>query len=149
MKSLLYFIVLLLIGAGGIPLDESFVSLPEVQTRFIATLKDLYDKKLEDTLAEIQPYINDPLDPEYVEILKEFEQNNNLTLLSHRDLQWKSVAEVMQGINVEDRIELIENVRRHPLYRSLPPTIAISPRALTQWSSARAIFLKAVKNLRK
>ena len=149
MKKLLITLSLFLVSAGGIPLDESFVSLPEVQTKFIATIKELYDKKLEDTLAEIQPYINEPLDPEYIEILKEFEKNNNLTLLSHRDLQWKSVAQVMQEINVEDRIELIENVRRYPLYRSLPPTVAISPRALTQWSSARKIFIKAVKQVAK
>lgn len=139
---------LFLVGAGGIPLDKSVIELPEVQTKFIATLKDLYNVKLEQTLAEIQPYINEPLDPEYVEILKEFEQSNNLNLLSHRDLQWKSVAQVMQEINVEDRIELIEHVRRHPLYRRLPPTVAISPHALSHWNSARTIFLQSVKNIR-
>ena len=138
-----------LVGAGGIPLDQSHLTLPEVQTKFIATLKDLYDKKLEDTLAEIQPYINEPLDPEYIEILREFETNNNLSLLSHRDLQWKSVAQVMQGVDVEARIDLIENVRRHPLYRRLPPTVAISPQALVNWNSARTIFLETVKNVRK
>ena len=149
MKIWLISILLFLTSAGGIPLDESFVTLPEVQTKFIATLKELYDKKLEDTLAEIQPYINEPLDPEYVKILTEFEQQNNLTLLSHRDLQWKSVAQVMQEVNVEDRINLIENVRRHPLYRRLPPTVAITPHALGHWNSARIIFLKAVRQIAK
>ena len=147
--KVLIFTSLILVGAGGIPLDKSVVTLPEVQTKFIATLKDLYDVKLEQTLAEITPYVNEPLDPEYVEILKEFERSNNLTLLSHRDLQWKSVAQTMQEINVEDRIELIENVRRHPLYRRLPPTVAISPQALGHWNKARVIFLKAVKKITK
>lgn len=149
MMKVLFITSFFLVGAGGIPLDQSHLTLPEVQTKFIATLKDLYDKKLQDTLAEIQPYINEPLDPEYVEILKEFEKSHNLNLLSHRDLQWKSVAQVMQSVGIEERIDLIENVRRHPLYRRLPPTVAISPQALVNWNSARTIFLETIKTARK
>ena len=149
MKVLLITIAIFLTSAGGIPLDKSYVTLPEVQTKFIATLKDLHDAQMEQILSEITAHVNEPLDPEYVEILKEFEKNNNLNMLTHRDLQWKSVGQVMLEINVEERITLIETVRRFPLYRRLPPTVAISPLSLSNWNKARTVFLGLVKDAPK
>ena len=90
-----------------------------------------------------------PFDPEYLEILKVIESRNNLTYnkISHRDRQWQAVAIVMKDIkDVDERINLIENARSYPFHRKLPPSIAITTRDLAHWQTARAFFLKTIRD---
>ena len=88
-----------------------------------------------------------PYDPEYVAILEEIDRKHSLYKLSHRDVQWKVVAQVMRTLSNEDRVELIRNVRRYPLHRQLPPTAAITSRELGHWQIARSQFLNTIKEV--
>ena len=96
-------------------------------------VNDLLDKNIHD------------YDPEYAQILSDIDRQHSLYKLTHRDLQWQVVAQTMVELDNDDRVELIKNVRRHPLHRRLPATIAITPRALNHWQVAREMFLKHVK----
>ena len=88
-------------------------------------------------------------DPEYAEALSEIDRRHSLYKLTHRDLQWKVVVEVMRELSNDEKVDLITHVRRYPLHRRLPPTIAISPKALNNWQAARTSFLKALRRLPK
>lgn len=84
-------------------------------------------------------------DPEYASILAEIDRQHSLYKLTHRDLQWKTVAGVMQELDNDERVELITHVRRYPLHRRLPATVAMTPTALGHWQQARKLFLQAVR----
>lgn len=86
-----------------------------------------------------------PLDPDYLEILNQLERQKNLQLFTHHDTQWKAVAQTMLELPVDDRVELLDTVKRYPLFRSLPPTVAISPRTLGHRNIARSVFLEMVR----
>ena len=145
MKYLLITSTLFLTSAGGIPLDESLT-----QTKFIATLKELHAFKMEQLLAEINPPKLEPLDPEYVAILEDYDRRKEAFTLSHRDLQWHTVAKVMRNIEgVDERLGLIETVRSNPLWRSLPPTVAITSLNLKNWNTARTMFYELLRRAKK
>lgn len=129
--------------AGGKPLAPDVALLVQSQ-------QALRDKLHSDTSPDA--IVNDLLDvdvidydPEYAQILSDIDRRHSLYKLTHRDLQWQTVAVVMQELDNDARVELVQHVRRHPLHRRLPATVAMSPKALNNWQNARAIFLKAIK----
>lgn len=129
--------------SGGAPIDEEFELLSQSQR----DIRDKLDKQTDpDSIVNdmIDKHIND-YDPEYAQILSDIDRKHSLYKLTHRDLQWRIVALVMTELENDDRVELIKNVRRYPLHRRLPATIAISPTALGHWHQARSQFLDAVK----
>ena len=115
--------------SGGAPIDEEFELLSQSQ-------RDIRDN-------HIAGYGS--FDPEYAQILADIDRKHSLYKLTHRDMQWRAVALIIQELENDDRVELIKNVRRYPLHRRLPATIAISPTALGHWHQARSQFLDAVK----
>ena len=137
-------------GAGGIPLESNDM-LTLHQKILIKTQRDKLDRQLqwEQTMARIVPVNNEPLDPEYVAILEEYDRIKESFKLSHRDLQWHIVAKVMRDIDdVDDRLGLIETVRHNPLWRSLPPTVAISSINLRNWNTARTMFFAHLRRIK-
>lgn len=88
-----------------------------------------------------------PLDGEYLDILRGLEDQANVELLTHRDTQWKAVAQAMRELAVGDRVELVDSVRLYPLYRVLPDEVMITPRALGHWHVARKTFLEMVRTI--
>jgi len=148
--NILLIISLFLVSAGGIPLESNDL-LTLQQKILIQSQKDLLDRKLQwqQTMAHIVPVTNEPLDPEYVAILEEYDRLKESFKLSHRDLQWHIVAKVMRGIDeVDDRLGLIDTVRHNPLWRSLPPTVAISPVNLRNWNTARTMFYAHLRRIK-
>lgn len=146
-----------LISAGGKPLapDLNPIVLTSEQQLLLESQQaiekgelgvkiDADMRPLQDTLEEMARQ-DEPLDPEYLAILEELEDRKNHHLYHHRDTQWKAVAQAMRHISVQDRIELIESVRKFPLYRRMPASAAIQVRALGHWNIARSIFLNAIK----
>ena len=113
--------------SGGAPIEDDYKVLSQADSK-------------EDFLGDYGT-----IDPEYAQILSDIDRKHSLYKLTHRDLQWRMVAEVMKELDNDDRVELVKNVRRHPLHRRLPATIAISPRALNNWQVARSMFLDAIK----
>lgn len=128
--------------SGGAPIEEG-----EQLQLLIESQTDIRDKQTTpDGIVNdfIENHIHD-YDPEYAQILSDIDRKHSLYKLTHRDLQWQTVAVVMQGLDNDERVELIKHVRRYPLHRRLPATVAISPRALGHWQKARKMFLDAVK----
>lgn len=151
-------------GAGGVPLSRSTIMqkvIPHKQLVFeFAKELELLDQfNIREYPADIYNddigvVIDDLLDrgifdydPEYASILADIDRKHSLYKLTHRDLQWRVVASLMQSLNLsnEARVELIKNVRRYPLHRRLPATVAISPKDLENWQLARDEFYKRVK----
>lgn len=135
--------MILLIGAGGRPLDQ-----PDKDHQLLVeSQRDIREKQnTPDAIANdlVNHHIYD-YDPEYAQILAEIDRRHSLYKLTHRDLQWQTVAEVMQKLTNDERVELITHVRRYPLHRRLPATIAITPQALNRWQMCRKLFLDRVK----
>lgn len=150
--KVLFFSSLLLVSAGGKPLDHNVV--PKVLDHDLKLLlesqRSLRDQLHSDTspnsivndLVENEIY---NFDPEYALALSEIDRRHSLYKLSHRDLQWKTVVEVMRELDNDARVDLITNVRRYPLHKRLPPTVAITPTALNHWQTARSAFLNALR----
>lgn len=85
------------------------------------------------------------LDPEYQAILDDFDKRKKLFQVSHRDVQWQIVARSFNHItNVDERLELIDAVRRYPFWRELPPTAAMSPNVLIHWLRAKEDFFREI-----
>ena len=145
-----YPIFALLISAGGIPLESNDL-LTQKQKILIQSQKDLLDRKLQwqRTMDRVVPVTNEPYDPEYVAILEEYDRIKESFKLSHRDLQWHIVAKVMRDIyEVYERLELIDTVSHNPLWRSLPPTVAISSVNLRNWNTARTMFFSHLRKMK-
>ena len=51
----------------------------------------------------------------------------------------------MRELPNDERVDLITHVRRFPLHRRLPATVAMSPTAHTHWQQARKMFMDAIK----
>ena len=157
MKVLLIpLLVLFVISAGGKPLDKTVVPqiLTHEQKLLLASQLEIREKMMLQT--DPDSVANDLLrrnitdyDPEYAQILSDIDRRHSLYKLTHRDLQWHTVAKIMQNLNNDDRVELIKNVRRYPLHRRLPATIAISPHALGHWHLAKKMFLNSIKKMGK
>ena len=129
LRCMKYFVFTFLLAAGGMPLKEAN-----------KIYRDALDIKL------VFDGIQEPYDPEYQAILDDYDRRKESFKLSHRDLQWHTVAKVMRDIDdVEERLELINTTHSYPLWRMLPATIAITPRALYNWNTARHLFLKALR----
>ena len=132
------------LGAGGIPLHTDL----SLQERLIAETKISLERKRDWQLQmeHIVPRAERPHDPEYLAILEEYDRQKEAFKLSHRDLQWHIVAKVMRDIDeVDDRLGLIHTVRQNPLWRQLPPTVAISSINLANWNLAKEMFLKHLR----
>ena len=141
---------LMLVSAGGIPLQSNDL-LTEHQKILIQSQKDLLKRQQEwqRTMDRVVPVDLEPLDPEYVAILEEYDRLKESFKLSHRDLQWHIVAKVMRDIDdVEERLGLIETVRHNPLWRTLPPTVAISSINLRNWNTARTMFFNHLRKIK-
>lgn len=137
-------------GAGGVPLANNDL-LTEQQKLLIKSQKDLLQRQRDwqETMAKIVPVTDEPYDPEYIAILEDFDRRKEAFEANHRDIQWHIVARVMQTIDdVDARLALINVVRENPLWRRLPPTIAISPMELTNWNTARTMFFNYIRRLK-
>ena len=142
---------LLLISAGGVPLESSH-SLTQYQKILLESQRELAQRRLDwqKTMDKIIPVTNEPYDPEYIAILEDYDRRKEAFELSHRDLQWHMVAKVMRDIDeVDERLGLIETVRNNPLWRTLPPTVAITSLNLRNWNAARTLFYEHLKRIRK
>ena len=150
MKTLLL-TCLFLISAGGVPLASTDI-LTEQQKLLIESQKDLLKRQRDwqKTMEKVIPVTNEPYDPEYIAILEDYDRRKEAFELSHRDLQWHITAKVMRDIDdVNERLGLIETVRNNPLWRSLPPTVAITSVNLSNWNTARTMFYEHLKRVRK
>lgn len=139
-------------SGGGVKLSNSLMrqfNVGRFGTEIVVEYPvDVYNDRLNEVLGDISHFgLFDTIDPEYVEILVEIDRKHSLYKLTHRDLQWKSVAEVMHSLDNDSRVELIKNVRRYPLHTRLPATVAISPDDLNNWQAAKDTFLERVKDV--
>lgn len=128
--------------SGGAPVENS-----EQLQLLIESQADIRDKQNSpDGIVNdlLENHIHD-YDPEYAQILSDIDRRHSLYKLTHRDLQWQTVAVVMRELDNDDRVELITHVRRYPLHRRLPATVAMTPKALGHWQEARTLFLDSVK----
>ena len=142
---LLIVLLMTIVGAGGVPLAPDMPhrvsKLLEETRRSIQRQRDW-----QKTMDKIIPVYNEPYDPEYVAILEEYDRRKESFRLSHRDLQWHIVAKVMRDIDeLEERLGLIRTVRENPLWRQLPPTVAITPLNLANWNTAKKMFMKHLR----
>ena len=98
-------------------------------------------------LRDIPDAIEDePYDLEYLGILAEIDRKHSHYKLSHRDLQWKICAELLNTLDSNvDRVDFVTAVRRYPFHRRLPATVAISPKVHELWVAGRALFLERIK----
>ena len=127
-------------SAGGKVLSPDITLLVESQ-RSIRDDKVTADGVVNDLLDN---HIYD-YDPEYASILAEIDRRHSLYKLTHRDMQWQTVAMIMRDLSNDERVDLITHVRRYPLHKRLPATVAMTPNALNHWQLARTMFLKAVR----
>ena len=97
-------------------------------------------------LRDIPDAIEEPYDLEYLGILAEIDRKHSHYKLSHRDLQWKICAELLNTLDSnEDRVDFVTAVRRYPFHRRLPATVAISPKIHELWVAGRALFLERIR----
>ena len=150
-RTLFSLVFVTLVGAGGRPLGHCVLvkSHPDNCSDRQPEHEPVGQKNVDDLrrlLEKLYPENDAPLDLEYAAILADIDMQNSLYKLTHRDAQWQEVAHLMQSMDdMEDRAELIKNVRRYPLHRKLPATVPISPRALDFWQQARTGFLKRIR----
>ena len=130
-------------AGGGKPLADTLVGTITVSEE--QELDRIYRDSLEIIWAE--DGIQQPLDPEYLAILDDFDKRREDFKLSHRDLQWQIVANYIKEIDPNESIEFMRTVRAYPFWRTLPPTIAITPIQLEHWNCCRKTFLKQVRHL--
>ena len=137
-------------GAGGVPLEQTNDIL--LKTQLIKDEQAAIQRQIEwqKTMAKVIPVTNEPYDPEYIAILEDFDRRKEAFELSHRDLQWHIVAKTMTEIDdIDERLGLIDTVRHNPLWRQLPPTVAITSINLKNWNVCRKLFYEHLKRLRK
>ena len=127
------------LAGGGRPLDDTIIGSIKIEEDHEKVYRDQLDIMLE------FDGIQQPFDPEYLEILADFDRRHDAFKASHRDLQWQIVASTMIDLPPQDRLALMRNVRTYPLWRQLPPTVAITPEELRHWNCCRQSFLKRVK----
>lgn len=106
-------------------------------------LREIPDDVVVDDRATFQ---DEPFDLEYLAILHELDRRHSLYKITHRDLQWKICAELLKTLpDNEDRVELVTVIRKYPLHRRLPATVAISPKIHDKWTEARDLFYERIQ----
>ena len=115
-------LALFLVGASPIPLDD--------------VVNDLLTNKIA------------PFDPEYAELLAEIGKKHSHYKVTLQEIQRQSIAEVMPVMTLEDRISLIQNVRRYPFHRLLPEGADMLTPQLMQWRMTRRVFFHFIRGLK-
>ena len=90
----------------------------------------------------------DPYDPEYAALLAQVGVKHSRHKNTLLELQRQATAEVMPVMSLEDRISLIQNVRRYPFHRLLPEGADMLTPQLMQWRMTRRVFFHLVRGLK-
>ena len=90
----------------------------------------------------------DPYDPEYAKLLAQVGLKHSHYKVTLQELQRRSIAEVMPVMTVDDRVSLIQNVRRYPFHRLLPEGADMLTPELMQWRMTRRVFFHLIRGLK-